>query len=90
MESKKIEIELPKESYELAVGLGKFAAAVKQSLHDGWQVGEDLPAMIAAALNDLVPSVQGFEKIDEEAKLAPLAVGQALLEGLKPVFIKQP
>lgn len=88
MEKVKVEIELPKEAYELAKGLGLFAAAVKKAMADGWQVGSDIPVIISSAVTDLVPALNGIDKLDDEAKADPIGLGQAVIEGLKPVFKK--
>ena len=88
MEVVKVEIEMPKEAYELAVGLGKFGKAVKMALADGWQMGNDIPVVMTSALADLLPALQGADKIADEANLDPVGVGAAVLEGLKPVFKK--
>lgn len=88
MQTVKIEIELPKEAYELAKGLGAFAAVVKKALADGWQMGADVPVIVSAALTELVPALNGVDMIGEEAKADPVGMGQALIEGLRPVFKK--
>lgn len=88
METIKVEIELPKEAYELAKGLGAFGAAVKAALADGWQIGQDMPVIITAAVANVVPALEGASAVTDEAKLDPVGFGQALAEGLKPIFKK--
>lgn len=56
----------PKELFELGDGLGKFSLAVKKALEDGWQMGEDLPTILTAAMTTLIPAVQGMEKFGDE------------------------
>jgi len=72
----------------LAVGLGKFAVAVKTSMADGWDLSQDLPALMTAALTDLLPAINGVDQIGDEAKEDPIGIGLALAEGLRPLFKK--
>lgn len=88
MELVDVTVKMPKESYELAKGLGAFAVAVKKAVEDGWQLGTDLPVIATAALMELLPAIQGVEKIGDEAKADPVGIGVALIEGLRPVFKK--
>lgn len=88
METVEVTVKLPKETYELAKGLGAFGLVVKQALADGWQTGTDIPVIITSALIDLAPSIQGFDKIPDEASADPVGLGVALIEGLRPVFKK--
>lgn len=68
VEKLKVNVEVTKEAYELAQGINKFVGAVRASLADGWQTGQDVPAIVTAAIGSLVPSIQGIEKIKDEAK----------------------
>lgn len=63
-----VSVKVTKEAYELADGLKKFVLDIKGALADGWQPGADLPVVLSAALADLVPAVQGVEKLGDEAK----------------------
>lgn len=63
-----INVEVSKEAHELGQGLVKFASAVKLALADGWQVGQDIPVLITAAIAGLVPALQGADKIPLEIK----------------------
>ena len=64
----KVEVtsEVSKELYELVDALGQMALAVKAALADGWQVGTDLPVLVAAAMSTLGPAVEGVDKITDE------------------------
>ena len=46
--------KVSKESYELGQGIVKFSASIKQALANGWQPGQDIPALLTAAMVDLV------------------------------------
>lgn len=68
MEIVKREIECAKETVELGEGLSQFVIAMKTALADGWQFGEDLPVTVSAAMQHLVPAIQGAENIGAESK----------------------
>lgn len=85
----KVEVQVSKESYEFGIGIAKTVGAIYSALKDGWQPGQDLPVVMQALLADLVPSIQGIEKIADENKessqafmtawaLAGLEVGKAV------------
>lgn len=63
-----VTVKVSKEAYELGEGLKKFVLSIKGALADGWQPGQDIPVVLTAALSDLVPAVQGVEKVKEEVK----------------------
>lgn len=62
----KVEVEVSKETYELGKGVAAFVEAVKASQKDGWQTGADVPAVITAAIADLVPAMDGMSKVKDE------------------------
>ena len=64
----KVEVEVSKEVHELGEGLKNFIAALKVALADGWQTDQDLPVLLASAMADLIPALQGIEKLPDEAK----------------------
>jgi hypothetical protein len=68
MAKKNVTIEVSKEAYELSEGLANFAEAVVNEIRDngGWDMGDDLPAVISAAVTDLIPAIQGFQDISKE------------------------
>lgn len=68
MEKVKLEVEVAKEAYELGEGLASMVLAVKDALKDGFQPGQDLPAVVTAAFTKLVPAVEGMDKLDDELK----------------------
>lgn len=63
-----VKLQVSKEAYELGKGLKDLVLNVKKALSDGWQPGQDLPVVIQAVVMDLVPAVQGIEKLDSESK----------------------
>lgn len=58
--------KVSKEAYELADGVKKTILDIKKALEDGWQPGQDLPAVLSAVMVDLVPAVQGIDKMSVE------------------------
>lgn len=53
-----VPVEVESAGYHVMLGLAKVAAAVKQSLADGFQPGQDLPAIVVAAVAELPALVQ--------------------------------
>ena len=66
MATKDITVKVSKESYELGEGMASFIGAVKAALADGWNLGDDLPAIVSAAMTNLVPAVDGLTELDDE------------------------
>lgn len=73
-----VEVELPKEVHELSEGVAKFVGALRVALADGFQLGDDLPALVTAALSDLVPAVEGLDQVDDEFREDPSGVIKAV------------
>lgn len=73
----KIETEVSKEAYELSQGLVRLVGAVRKSLADGWQTGEDLPAIVAAAMSEVGRMVEGITLLDDEFAEDPAAFTKA-------------
>jgi hypothetical protein len=80
--------------------LKKFVVAVKKSLEDGWQPGTDISAVIASAISELVPAMQGVEQLPAEFVMEKeefitglgISVKEIVLELLKapPVPVEVP
>ena len=60
-------VKVSKEADELATGLVAAVQHIKQALADGFQIGQDLPEVLKVVFTDLVPAVQGVEKLGPEA-----------------------
>lgn len=73
----KVEVEVSKESYELGAGLVAIIKAVRLAAADGWQMGQDLPAIAMSAFGQMT-AIEGIDKIDDEIKADPAAFGKAL------------
>jgi len=77
-----VQVTVSKETHELGIGMSSFVGSVKQALADGWQPGQDLPVIITSAVTDLVPSIQGVDQMDDEAKENPIAFANAIAVSL--------
>jgi len=78
MELVKLEVEVSKEAHELGLALAKLTVAVKEALKDGFQVGQDVPAIVMTAFAELPKAIEGLDKLDDEAKASPKAFALAL------------
>jgi len=80
----KVEVEISKESYELSHGIAKFIAAVKKEIADngGWSMTDDIPGIIAAAVADLIPAMDGVMSISDEMAEDKVAFTKGLLLGM--------
>lgn len=81
-----VAVTLPKETYELGSGLAKFVGACRQSVQDGWQTHQDLPTVISSAIRDLIPALEGYDKIKGEALKDPVGVAKAAIITLGEVL----
>lgn len=62
----RVTVDVSKETYEFGIGLSKFIAAVRASLDDGFQYGDDIPDIVSSAISDLLPSLDGLSAISDE------------------------
>ena len=82
----KVEADVSKEAYELMLGLAGVVSGVKRALDDGWQVGEDLPAILSAVMVNLVPALQGVQDLPAEAMSETPEFVAALSLGAVEIF----
>ena len=85
METKKVELEVSKEMYELGQGIGQVVLKVKEALEDGFQVTQDIPVIIQTAIKDLVPAMKGVDQLDDEAREDLEKFLDAIWVSLKPI-----
>lgn len=93
MANVKLEVEVPKELYELAKGLVNVAKAAKEAMADGWQPQDDLPKMLAAVVAEIPVALVGLEKVSGEMKDNPGASIKAVVlaaSDLYDVFKPEP
>ncbi len=80
-----VTVQVSKETYELSKGVAELTKAVKLALKDGFQVGQDIPPIITAAIQQLA-AIEGVELIDDEMKENPEAFAKAVALGLGEVY----
>lgn len=66
MAVKQVQVTVSEKAYNLGEGLKNFVKAIKQSQDDGWQAGEDITAILGAAIADLAPAVSAIQGIAGE------------------------
>jgi hypothetical protein len=86
MEMMKMEMEVPKETAELGIALGKLLMAIKMAMKDGLTIA-DLPVAMATLMSpEVAAGMMGVEKVAEELKEgkmdAIVALGAGLAKGL--------
>lgn len=69
-------------TYKALKDVVDFVAAVQKALADGWQPGQDLPAILTAAVAELAPALGELGAIvdevkDQKAALKALALAAA-------------
>jgi len=90
VQTKTVEVVVTKEAYELGQGLAKFVDTVKQAMADGFQAGQDVPPIISSAIADLVPALDGANKVGAESA-DKQAFANAIYLSLSPIafsFVK--
>lgn len=88
----KVEVEVSKEGYELITGIASAIKKIKMEVDDngGWDMADDLSGIIAAAVTDLLPALEGSMKIKEEFENDRTALMKGIILGsteLVEVFI---
>ena len=61
-----VEVEIGDNTNDLIVGLIEFIQTAKDQLQDGFQPGDDIPALALSAFMDLTPAIMGTAKIKQE------------------------
>lgn len=87
MEMVKIEVSVPKEIHELAVGIAAFVVEVMREIksNGGWSVGDDLAGLSVAAMQ-LLPALNGSMSIGAEMKANLSSSLSAMTLGLAPII----
>lgn len=78
MAKKELTVEVSKETHELAIALVGIAAATKKALADGFQPGQDIPAIVTEAWAKLPEAIQGMDQVDDEFKESKSAFIKAI------------
>lgn len=72
VEYKKHELEVPKETYEIGEALSSMVSATAKALEDGWQPGQDIPAILVSPVSKLGAALDGIQKVPGEFIEAPV------------------
>lgn len=78
METVERVVVVPKAATDLGVALEDIVKACKKALDDGWQAGQDLPAIAGASVMALIPVISSVTQLGDEAKLAPVGLAKTL------------
>jgi len=62
------QVEVSKEASELSDSVVTLVASIKKHGEDGFQAGEDIPAIVLENLQSLMKGIEGVNKLGDEAK----------------------
>lgn len=89
----KIETEVTKEVHELGLAVKNVISAYKESQKDGFQVGQDVPAILMASYASLTKAIEGIDQADDEFKAEPVKAAMGALiplsEGVEMLMEKK-
>jgi hypothetical protein len=74
-----IQLNTPKEVTEVGIALSSILKAVSLSLKDGFQPGQDIPAIVMSAIASLGNAIEGIENLPEEFKSSPVMATMGIL-----------
>ena len=63
-------VQVPKELNDVRVAIVKIVESSKKACEDGFQAGQDIPAVVMASYQSLVLAIDGISKVKYEAKHA--------------------
>jgi hypothetical protein len=78
MATKMVQVEVSEKGYDLGIALKNIVAAAKQACDDGFQPGQDVPAILSAAVANLLPVMNNIKEIANEPIENPEAFTKAL------------
>lgn len=78
METIKKEVELSKETYEVGEAIAAVVKATGKALEDGWQPGQDIPAIVTSPISKLGSAISGVQKVPAEFAEKPVNSGMAI------------
>jgi hypothetical protein len=79
METKKIEVVVTKEVHEIGVAVKGVISAYKEATKDGFQAGQDIPAVLMASYSKLTEAIEGADKVGGELKEEPVKAAMGAL-----------
>ncbi len=75
----KIETEVTKEVYEIGLAVKGVVVAYKLATKDGFQAGQDIPAILMASYQELTKAIEGADLVDDEFKGEPVKAAMGAL-----------
>ena len=72
-------LKASKDSHEIGLAIKNCLVITAQQLKDGWQVGTDLPAILAGAFTGLISAIDGVQNVSGEFGEAPVISSIAVL-----------
>lgn len=79
MNTVEVKFDAPKETHELGVAVAKLMANYKTAVADGFQVGQDVPAILMGSFNEIMAGIDGIDKSPEEFKNDPVKAAMGML-----------
>lgn len=79
MNTVKVEFEAPKETHELGLAIAKLMKNYKAAVADGFQVGQDIPAILMGSFNEVMAGIDGVDKVGAEFKADPVNAAMGAL-----------
>lgn len=73
------EVQCTKELLEVGEAFAATFKAARDALSDGWQPGEDIPHIAAAAMSNMLVALDGASKIPAEFRTAKKASVNAIM-----------
>jgi len=93
METKTLEVIVTKETNEIGEAVKGVIKAYKEATADGWQVGQDVPAILMASYGKLTTAIDGADKVGGEFKGEPIKAAMGALiplsEGIELLMEKK-
>lgn len=83
-------LEVPKELDEALSAVNKLISEGKKALADGFQPGQDIPAVLGGCMQDMMKAFDGFSKIAPEYQEDPSASDHCFalaLADMKGIFL---
>lgn len=79
MNTVKVEFDAPKETHEVGKAIAGLMKNYKVAVADGFQVGQDAPAILMGSFNELMAAIDGVDQIGAEFKADPVNAAMGAL-----------
>jgi len=92
MELRTIETNVTPEVNDIGVAVKKIMINYKEATKDGFQAGQDIPAILMGSYQDLLKAIEDADKVGEEFNIEPFKASIGVLvpvsEGLEVLLKK--